>query len=1498
MSDYFGPDLGRHYDADDRQFSNVVHTPGGPPVAEEFVLGYSIQEEKRQQILQNNVPSGWITNPSDPKEDFQFDRKANNLFWIGKDGSQEGDVPYALVNGWMVPIAGTNNANDLRNRIQLPPPQGSSTVNFVFLEVWEARISPGNDTNKPASDKVYKYGNVDFGGTNLDDDMLDHRFQKETSERTQIQYRFRVIDDVDPASHPYGFHDSIKAQGPLSSPLSTSNTSYAYTNMGETLNDPGLWRAGIAHQLSSDRSEVTTQSDLKTVDGYVYAVPVAFVFRRSTSTWSIVDHEGAYQRDNQASDPSDAQVLPDVQLSSDLSRSNTSTFSVDTSASSTVFRQGGLIRINDEIIKYDDYSGTTFTIDNRGAKDTHVAEHKQGDRVDHVSGHPNDYFSDQIVEDDIQDLRHATSFGDWDFQSLLDENFQRLISGDLKTQWKKSRGDMTGLEHFQVDYFTQGSLSSGTSSHVERRDGPDGIRKVFSDACVPQQNNVMVFDPDVSQQTVVTAGSAVYDLNPSNIEYFRNLSSGSNWHKNDTIRIPLSEYRQTFDVTNDNKVRMIHPYEYQNESYHPFEIWWASTYKDNSTSGLTLKVNGTGSPPKFRVLGKKPSNLASSYLTGTNDLTFNHSPNPSEIDVASIDFSDTPASIGGSTEVGTYLANNDAWIVIRKSGQADRNGAFQIEGQNSGNLQVNEYDASTDPTFGSGTESSVDWYIRQEQTTATDDEVIIALGEGLSGQPTDEFDDTNLFLSYDLLYHPSRGMSRCPDEMKESRLDQSSANDYLRTDTFPNKQASSQTSVKRFPTAPMESYAYSRGSNTHPDPSNPNQSIESVWAESYVDRGSKTFLFQPIRRVNTQLYAQDLNTSVSYSSTASNVGFKASSSDQIVNVPGNGLTKTGRVDLPFVNEQTTSTPDPPWGYNHILNYNTQDNTNYTLNNYLFVYDHDGNLSYNSVVNLSNVDSGPNEDALTTRFYDNRGIRGLELSQHFGISRLYGVYEKSDFYNNHIGGSGEFTSGSNYRQKSGQSNLTNLLREDSERRPLYITENDSFVVTEDVIDTSSLSNSLDNTSFVIEASIFCFRSWSGDFIQLHETSGSTVSNGDEQTLELLMNAPADSTSHVYSISTRTPYQGNIGGTMPESTTNSSNTSYQDYNFKQEADDRGDYNNYSNALDIDQARVENPVRGEILVSKPFATCLGTGRISGPLRPGRYTDAGYLLGQAPADLPNKHISRTKALEYTAESNGISDRMSGLSERLPLGLFASDHQFLGEGFFDNQMKFWTDVDTQQEGRAIYRDDELESGGSLDDAIVFSDGTSGGSSGSISYDPSNDLYRTYRGGTAMRSDGMPIVLTGERVYKAYPYLRDFITEYMDALTQNNSFDPGNVDKQSIIDKHEQRLQIHGTVLFGVALLVRTQKEDATTNNITVNHGQEIQMYILTGTAFGSDQSFDLLADDQNREFKHLDIQLHPTGAGEKFCAADRYRINGRPLRIPSREDREDQGVDVFRFRD
>lgn len=167
-----------------------------------------------------------------------------------------------------------------------------------------------------------------------------------------------------------------------------------------------------------------------------------------------------------------------------------------------------------------------------------------------------------------------------------------------------------------------------------------------------------------------------------------------------------------------------------------------------------------------------------------------------------------------------------------------------------------------------------------------------------------------------------------------------------------------------------------------------------------------------------------------------------------------------------------------------------------------------------------------------------------------------------------------------------------------------------------------------------------------------------------------------------------------------------------------------------------------------------------------------------------------------------------------------------------------------------------------------------------------------------MRSDGMPIVLTGERVYKAYPYLRDFITEYMDALTQNNSFDPGNVDKQSIIDKHEQRLQIHGTVLFGVALLVRTQKEDATTNNITVNHGQEIQMYILTGTAFGSDQSFDLLADDQNREFKHLDIQLHPTGAGEKFCAADRYRINGRPLRIPSREDREDQGVDVFRFRD
>jgi hypothetical protein len=1509
MANYFGPEVKRHLSNEDRQFSDVLYLPKGPVLSEEFILGESISEEKRREILQKNVPSGWISNPSNPMEDFTFDRKNSNQFWFGKDGSEKGDIPHALVHGWMIPVAGTNNGQDFRNIIQLPPPQGSSSssdVHFVFLEAWEARIPPGQDVTKPDSDKVYRFGNVEYGGTQLDDDMISPHLEKESTERTQIQYRLRVIEGVDPTDHPYGFDNAIKAQGPQPNPLSTSNTDYAFDNMGDEMDDPGLWRAGVPNTLNAKKDDVAHQSDLETVDGYVYAVPLCFVFRRTDGTWDITHQTHAYNRNPTMSVPSEAERLPTVSLDGSLSRAETSSFTVDTSQTSTVFNSGGgLMRIEDEIIEYTSYNGTTVNISSRGAKDTFITQHDDGAEVHHVSGHPEGLFSDQITEDDVYDLRHLTSFGDWDFDSLLDENFDALVKGDLQTQWKISRGDVKGTHHYEIDFF---GTNPSNASYVEDRDKPDGFRKVFSDAATPQPNNLLVAAQDgVGGDGFGTTSTTTYDLNPS-ADLFKFNTSGT-WEEGDSLSINLSQYRNTFDdVSRTEKVRFIHPSEYEDTSYDPMTISFANTYVHNTTSGLQDDLDARGSDPSFLVFGERPSDVSASYLSeDTTTIDYDDSPSPSTIDPTSVSFGDTPSSLGGSTEVGDYLANRNAWIICRgETANPGRNGAFKILGHDgTGGLEVEAADG-TDPAFGgAGSPSGMEWFIRLESCTSQDEEVLIVLNSGLSGTPAGEFTDARLNLSYDLLYHPSRGLSRCPDDMLHLRMTTSNADSYLREDDLLNIRA--QDEAKKIESAPMESYQHRRDDDPRQDIRDVAGSIQKIHAESYVDRGSKTLLFQPTRIVEPSLYAQQQQVSLSHDTLLNDAGFQgASTSDPLINVPGHLLPPPGRLDVPFVDTQTTSTNEPAWGLNStILQDASSQNQEFVITNALCVYD-STNLSagqYNSVVGLSTVGSGgPNRDAIVARYYDEGGVEGLEVSQHIGFSRLYGIYEQSDFYTNNINERGEFVGGVNnlYRQKDGSFNGTNLLRTDIEKGALHITDRDSFVIPRKVIDESTLSGSFENTAFILEGAIFAFNNWTSDRVQFHPLLSSSVSSGQLlENISFLTNAPADASASVQAVSARTPYQGNVSGTMPASTTSPSNTSYDDYRPKDQADTSVELNDLNTDLDIDDARVEHPARMEILSKKRFATSLGTGRVSGPVKHGSYTDIGYLDKNGFPDsssVGNRRQVRSRGLVHSSSldiSRIKKDVYTGLSERLPIGMYASDHQLCGEPFYGQKQTFWTLSAKEGDGHTSYLDDGIPDDGQ---SMVFSDGTSGGSSSSLTYGPSNDLYRTYRGGTVMTEEGRPVTMSGERVYKEYPELQDATDEYLEAL-ENNSFNPSSVDKQAIIDKHKKRMRIHGSVLFGVACLVRTQKEVSASTQ--VNNGQELQMLVITGVAFGQDdRNVSPLDGNLKREYLDLDLQLSPVGTGEGYCAADRYRIMGRPLRSPSREDEEDTHVDLHRFRD
>ena len=139
--------------------------------------------------------------------------------------------------------------------------------------------------NKPSQATIYRNGNVDADpSVNLPDDIVDPLVNIETSKRVQIQYRIRVTGQAEAINFKTenGYSNAnVLAQGAQALPVvgypfvpadnatvNGSSNATAYQTV-----DPGLW-------ISGDGSEAAATA-LGTVDGYVYSIPLCFVFRRN-----------------------------------------------------------------------------------------------------------------------------------------------------------------------------------------------------------------------------------------------------------------------------------------------------------------------------------------------------------------------------------------------------------------------------------------------------------------------------------------------------------------------------------------------------------------------------------------------------------------------------------------------------------------------------------------------------------------------------------------------------------------------------------------------------------------------------------------------------------------------------------------------------------------------------------------------------------------------------------------------------------------------------------------------------------------------------------------------------------------------------------------------------------------------------------------------------------------------------------------------------------------
>ncbi len=150
-----------------------------------------------------------------------------------------------------------------------------------------ATLAGGADRpNKPTQSTVYRNGCVQAPGpVNLPDDLADPVIDAETTQRVQLQWRIRVTGQAEAVNfktQPLGFQNpNVVAQGTQVAPVvgypfvpadgstvSGGSSAIAYRQV-----DSGLWVAGDGSSASA--------LALGTADGFVYAVPMAMVFRRN-----------------------------------------------------------------------------------------------------------------------------------------------------------------------------------------------------------------------------------------------------------------------------------------------------------------------------------------------------------------------------------------------------------------------------------------------------------------------------------------------------------------------------------------------------------------------------------------------------------------------------------------------------------------------------------------------------------------------------------------------------------------------------------------------------------------------------------------------------------------------------------------------------------------------------------------------------------------------------------------------------------------------------------------------------------------------------------------------------------------------------------------------------------------------------------------------------------------------------------------------------------------
>ena len=535
MADDFKTTVSRTLDTTNRQYTNVVWQAGKPPLDSELNLVGQLATDNLSKTISATAHSGILMNPRTSDRDFEFNPLWSNFL--------KTKPMKALVNGLVLDIEETT--------INLPtPPPQDNRVDFVFLEVWKTIISAqgGEVSNKPTATTVYSNGNL--SGAGLDDEMVDSNVGFETTKRIQVQYRFRVVGSIDIYNNLEGMSSNlVKAKGPLDA-VSTVSFNNQYAS-----GDAGLW---IAHMTSDGTATGTPLSDFLS-ENIVYGIPVCAITRRNDNAYVAsvnignANQNGAIDRKPSSTTSSDATTLLQATLASVLNAPTP----LDPALGAIVLVDGvgsglddadlyGSERylvlgegLNREIIRVSGFADPNLTIVARGEGGTQAKYHSAGTKVVLFNNRPDGKYADQIHAEDLFDMRHATTIGEWDYQSLLESSLSNLLFGNLKTAYKQNQQNNTSAGATIEEVST---IDKNTPMQTHHMDWPNGFRDTWSDASVPQMGLTLYLNlPSardsygVTQTNLNQANASSWtigpDLKPSAFIYDGLVMKSGSWIK-------------------------------------------------------------------------------------------------------------------------------------------------------------------------------------------------------------------------------------------------------------------------------------------------------------------------------------------------------------------------------------------------------------------------------------------------------------------------------------------------------------------------------------------------------------------------------------------------------------------------------------------------------------------------------------------------------------------------------------------------------------------------------------------------------------------------------------------------------------------------------------------------------------------------------------------------------------------------------------------------------